>query len=247
MRTTGLVLLLLLGCKSKGELPPIANAGLDQAITAGASTSLDGSASSDPGGEIAGFSWTLISLPSGSLGGLTGKEAAAPSLVTDLPGRYVASLVVTDNEGNTSTPDVVEVIALTPSSDRPEARLMATGDLGLGVLLKLDGSASSAPEGRTVSSWSFDVVHAPPGASADIDEGDKPWDATFTPDVKGPGSWASRSPMKRRAAGRPPWCSLLRLSRIWHLWRDAVQTRLSPLAASWSSMAPTPLTQRGQP
>ncbi len=75
---------------------PIANAGPDQTVTAGATVQFNGSQSSDPDGSIASFSWS---------NGLTG---AQPSLRYDLPGSYEVRLTVTDNKGGSSS-DVMQL------------------------------------------------------------------------------------------------------------------------------------------
>jgi len=185
MRTVGLALWALVGCTSKDEVRPVADAGPDQLIVAGTSAALDGSESRDQSGEIATFAWSLISMPEGSVAGLLDAEGSNPALATDLPGNYVVSLVVTDNDGNESAPDVVEVVASTLSASRPEAHIEAQGDLGIDLPLMLDGSASTAPEGRDITAWDYTLVQAPKGASAGIVLGDKPWQASLTPDAEG--------------------------------------------------------------
>jgi len=59
------------GNDQPGDNPPVASAGADQAVNAGASVTLDGSASSDPDGDAISFSWkqtlgTSVSLNSTS-------------------------------------------------------------------------------------------------------------------------------------------------------------------------------------
>ena len=185
MRTTGLALMVLTGCTAKDNLSPVADAGPDQAVLAGTTALLDGSASEDAGGNIETFDWQLVSAPSGTLGGLVADVGATPSLVTDLPGNYVVSLIVTDGDGNSSAPDVVEILATEPSTARPEAVLLTSGDLGLGLPLALDGAQSTAPAGRTIERWKFTVVHGPSDGTAKPKAGDNPWEATFTPDAIG--------------------------------------------------------------
>jgi hypothetical protein len=187
MRTRCFALLVLAGCAAEDKLAPIADAGADQSIRAGVSAALSGSESSDSDGEITGFEWSLVSAPSGSLGGLLDDQTAAPTLVTDQAGSYLISLVVQDSSGNRSAPDVVEVVAQTPSTTRPEAKLSATGQLGVGLQISLNGSGSTAPDGQSLSAWRFEVLSAPTGASAAIDKDGKKWRAALSPDV--PGNW----------------------------------------------------------
>ncbi len=88
------------------NLPPVANAGPDQSVidTDGNGTEnvvLDGSASYDPDGTIAGFTW--------SEGSAT--LATAATAAVDLSvGTHAISLTVTDNQGATATDPVVVTV-----------------------------------------------------------------------------------------------------------------------------------------
>jgi photosystem II stability/assembly factor-like uncharacterized protein len=79
------------------SVPPVANAGPDQTVEAtspaGASVSLNGTASYDPDGTISTFSWT------GDFGSASG---AMPTVLLSL-GTHTITLTVTDNEGLTGT------------------------------------------------------------------------------------------------------------------------------------------------
>ncbi len=80
------------------NLPPIANAGSDQTITAPVSSvSVDGSLSNDPDGTIATFSWSQVSGPStGTIANSNSTKTTISALVT---GIYIFKLTVTDNQG----------------------------------------------------------------------------------------------------------------------------------------------------
>ena len=85
--------------------PPVANAGIDQAITLPTSTvTLDGSKSTDADGTIASYSWTKISGTGGTLTNATTSKATASSLQA---GSYSFKLTVTDNKGATASDTVV--------------------------------------------------------------------------------------------------------------------------------------------
>jgi len=93
------------------EVPLIANE-LPIAMISGSSTyclppktvSLDGSTSSDPDGYIAAYDWRLLGKPFGSGAVLSSDSTIAVSFTADLPGDYVVTLMVQDNDGAWSTP-----------------------------------------------------------------------------------------------------------------------------------------------
>ncbi len=94
---------------------PVANAGGDQAVTTGATVSLDGSGSSDPEGDTLAYVWTISSRPGGSTATLSANTTPTPSFVADLAGNYDLSLTVSDGTSY-SSPDTVRVRATDPSS-----------------------------------------------------------------------------------------------------------------------------------
>ena len=83
---------------STANAAPVARAGSDQSVLTGASVTLDGSGSTDANGDTLSYRWTLTSRPSGSTAVLSSASAVSPSLVADLAGLYVASLVVNDGQ-----------------------------------------------------------------------------------------------------------------------------------------------------
>lgn len=180
------LLLGLLACSSKDQVPPVADAGPDQLVTSGVMINLDGSGSQDRDGTIASYAWTLISSPEDSAAVLEG-DGAERSMRVDVCGRFVVSLEVTDNDGNQSYPDMAEIVC-TSAAERPVARLSASGLLGVGLPLVLDGSESTAPDDTALSDWDFSLLVTPEGASGFItqDETD-PQRAQLEPDM--PGVW----------------------------------------------------------
>ena len=83
---------------------PTANAGSAQTVAAGATVTLDGSASSDTGGSgIASYRWTQKSGTPNNIA-LTGGDTATPTFTApDTTGTLVFTLTVTDGAGNAST------------------------------------------------------------------------------------------------------------------------------------------------
>ena len=98
-----------------GNLPPVANAGPDQTVTAGQQVTLDGSGSSDPNGDPLTYSWCLKGRPVGSTATLSGANTAHPTFTPDVAGSYVFCLTVSDGTA-TSASDTVVVEAGLPSS-----------------------------------------------------------------------------------------------------------------------------------
>lgn len=98
--------------------PPVANAGPDQSLAAGANcttdVTLDGTASSDPDGDALIYTWT------GSFGMALG---ATPTVVLGT-GTHAITLTVTDDEGETSTDEVV--VAITDQTPPSIASLTAS-------------------------------------------------------------------------------------------------------------------------
>ena len=160
---------------------PTANAGPDQPTHAGQIVTLDGSGSSDDNTatESLGFAWTLLSKPDGSAATLAGAESVRPSFVADLPGEYVASLTVTDAEGQSSDPDTVVVSSLNAA---PVADAGADRAAFAGQMVTLDGSASYDPDADSLGfSW---TLTAPDGSAAAL-FGELTAYPNFTPDVAG--------------------------------------------------------------
>ncbi|MBI5140786.1 MAG: PKD domain-containing protein [Nitrospirae bacterium] len=131
------------------ELPPVANAGIDQVVNPGMNVTFDGSASfhSDPTKHIVGYKWDFDAS--------NGVNWAAPDstaqVVTKLGGYadlghdydVTATLQVTDEDGHTST-DIANVHVQTgnvpPVSDAGGPYLVAIGED-----ITLDGSGSYDP------------------------------------------------------------------------------------------------------
>jgi len=85
--------------------PPRAVAGADFTLSLPASAaSLDGSASSDPDGQIVAHRWRQVSGP--NVARITAPTAARSNAEGLLPGEYVFELTVTDNEGATASASV---------------------------------------------------------------------------------------------------------------------------------------------
>lgn len=148
--------------------PPVADAGADQSAEPGALIVLDGSASSDPDGDPLTFAWTLDA-PAGSAAALSDPAAVSPSFLADLPGDYLAGLVVDDGEA-TSAPDSVRIVVATPNR-APSLAPVADQDAVAGRALSVQ-LAGSDPDGDPLT-YALDA--APSGMTVDPGTGLIEW------------------------------------------------------------------------
>ncbi|MCB9760448.1 MAG: discoidin domain-containing protein [Alphaproteobacteria bacterium] len=184
MRVTTLSFALFAAaCSSKASFDPIADAGPDQLVAIGQPVILDGSASADPDGDVAAYLWTMIAAPEGATSTIDSPNNVQASFVPNVGGVYTVGLTVSDDDGNASVMDIVDIDAR-PGDLPPVAALALSGELGIGRPQLLDGTGSYDPEGAALS-YSFSVELAPDGSAAGVinDTGDG--FAEFIPDQTG--------------------------------------------------------------
>lgn len=115
------------------QIPPIANAGHNQTVTAGSTVILNASKSKSPNGIILGYSWKQIPTSSINLGAVNSPvwDFTAPRVTTNTLLQF--QLNVTDNWGQTGTSFVnvldkptMAIHALSLSSSLPQVKSPAT-------------------------------------------------------------------------------------------------------------------------
>lgn len=145
---------------------PTADAGLPQSVAASTPVLLDGSASRDADGDLLGFGWSLTTLPPGSKAAISGAKLVSPGFVPDVPGTYIAQLIVSDGKLD-SVPATV-LIDVSTANRKPLAVAEAVPNkspVGSAVLLK--GTGSSDPDGDPLT-WTWSIVMRPGGSIASI-------------------------------------------------------------------------------
>ncbi|MBU5638326.1 VCBS repeat-containing protein [Geomonas sp. Red69] len=133
------------------NMPPIADAGVDQSVTQGATVTLDGSASFDPNNDQLTYYWNVDSYPQGGYPQLSGTNTATASFTPVVPGSYVLRLTVSD--GNyASSYDTVTVTVTQPQPSDPnllqlnwQYGLMGTS-IGQAGLISVDLDGDGTPE-----------------------------------------------------------------------------------------------------
>ena len=152
--------------------PPLANAGVNQVVAAGALVHLNGSASYDPDGDNLKFQWNLSYRPAGSMASLSNPSAIAPTFLVDLPGTYVAQLTVTDSHNLTSNATVtIRTQDLSPIAVAGDAKQVAVGNS-----VHLDAGRSSDPSGDAIT-FGWTILSKPGDSSTVITAPDSvtPW------------------------------------------------------------------------
>lgn len=133
---------------------PVANAGLDQSVTAGSTVTLDGSGSTDVDGNALQYDWVFQSVPMGSTSTFSNPTAAKPTFVADKVGQYVAQLIVNDGTAN-SLADTV-TISTTGINTAPIANAGPDQTVNAGSTVQLDGSGCKDADGNALHyQWSF--------------------------------------------------------------------------------------------
>jgi hypothetical protein len=146
------------------NLPPIANAGSDKTISVGATMQLDGSASSDPDGEVNRSIWLLRSGPTIQI---NNNNSATPNFIANTAGDNVLRLIVEDDLGARVTDDV----QITVEEDGNQPPIAVAGQDVTHLETRnhqFNGNSSSDSDGSIVS-YLWEQISGP---SIDISESD---------------------------------------------------------------------------
>ncbi len=148
------------------NVPPIANAGPDQTITAPASSViLNGSASSDPDGTIVSYSWVLTTGQGSVIISNSNQVIAGVSGLT--PGSYTFQLTVTDNSGATTSDSITVTVNPAIITNQPPVAI-AGSDTTIYLpasSFQLNASNSYDPDGN-ITSYQWQEISGPNTAAA---------------------------------------------------------------------------------
>jgi hypothetical protein len=214
--------------------PPTASAGPSQTVRPGSTVHLDGSGSFDDNtpSSLLQYAWSFSLVPAGSQAALVGANTISPSFVPDVPGTYAIQLVVTDQEGLSSTPSIVTVGEnVAPSADAGLDQLVIVG-----AVVDLNGSGSD-PDGDTLS-YAWALTGMPAGSTA---QPHNPTSAqtTFIPDLPGVYT-ASLTVSDFLGAGEPDTVQMTATTLSGY-----VETQLQGIGAYLAGLEPTAVTNRG--
>jgi hypothetical protein len=139
-----------------GNIPPTANAGVDQIITLPTSTVTLSGSGTDPDGTISAYNWTKISGPAS--GTITSANSASATVKSLVQGVYKFQLKVTDNKSATGS-DTVQVTV-------NAANIAPTANAGIDQTITLPTSTGTLsgsgtdPDG-TISGYSWSKIAGP--------------------------------------------------------------------------------------
>ena len=170
-----------------GNTAPVARAGADRTVAAGAVVELDGSGSTDVDGHTLTYAWSLAAVPAGSTASISDRTAARPTFTADLAGAFVAQLIVHDGAIE-SAPDTVTITADAVQQNQPPVAVAGPDQtVSPGATVVLDGTASSDPDSDPLAyRWS---LSRPAGSAAVLSDATAP-SPGFVADV--PGSYVAQ-------------------------------------------------------
>ncbi len=150
-----------------GNTAPVADAGPDQTVAAGASVILDGSASHDVDRNALTYQWALTTKPAGSAATLANATTVMPNFVADVAGQYIAQLIAHD--GMASSPPDTVIVTAGAGNTAPVANAGPDQIIATGTTVVLDGTASRDADGNPLI-WKWAMAAKPTGSIAVLND-----------------------------------------------------------------------------
>ena len=167
---------------STGEAP-LADAGLDQRVTAGTTVTLDATGSRDPDGRIVDYRWR-IETPDGRIVTPTPPNRGRTGFTVTTPGQYNVTVTVTDDDGNVAS-DTLYIVDEPTSTASPETAV-PTPDGTPAPPVTTGGTPTSSPTTAPTAPTpaATPTEPGPPGSVATI--AGTPTGPSVVPDGDGP-------------------------------------------------------------
>ena len=129
--------------------PPTAHAGTAQTVDEGDTVTLDGSASTDPESQTLAYAWSQTA---GKVVSLSATTVSMPTFIApDLTEDSTLTFSLTVNDGAQDSAAATVDVMVTADDDAPTAHAGTDQTVDEGVTVTLDGSASTDPEGETLT------------------------------------------------------------------------------------------------
>jgi len=133
------------------NLPPVADAGPDQTVVAGAGVVLNGSGSFDPNRDTLDYAWEQVEGPAVQLERADAVLATFRAPAVDTPTDLRFALTVSDADFSSRDEVVVTVVPVTARNRPPIAEAGDAQTVAPNFAVVLDGSASSDPDGDALT------------------------------------------------------------------------------------------------
>jgi hypothetical protein len=168
--------------------PPVAVITALSNVTIGSLVQLSGISSTDGNGDVLTYKWSLLNKPTVASGATANSTAVLssavvvnPTFTADVAGLYVLGLVV--NDGKVSSDMSTVLVTAIATNMPPIANAGPEQTVAAAAVVTLDGSASTDPNGDTLTyQWSLTTR---PNLSAAALTNPNTVGPTFTPDLAG--------------------------------------------------------------
>lgn len=180
--------------ESSQNLPPVADAGTDQAVALGTQVTLDAGRSLDPEGDSLAFQWRFNTVPATSKFASDVAEdefdstSTSPSFEPDVVGQYVLNLTATDNTGEEGL-DFVRITVSEDALDTSNIRAVFHQKIASRVSFDASKVICSALDQPVTFLW--DELARPSTSSSTLD-GYRSGEQSFVADVAGTYSATAR-------------------------------------------------------
>ena len=155
--------LITVSTDGAANTPPVANAGINQAVQAGSLVQLNGAGSTDVDGDPLTYHWLLINTPTNSIAELSSLTAVNPTFTPDRAGAYIVQLIVNDGTID-SDPVTVVITASTQAIGAPSANAGPNQTVQHGAQVTLSGSGVDPQDLPLTYKWY--LISTPPGSTA---------------------------------------------------------------------------------